>query len=57
MKIALVFHGISHGYNEKGDITNISKDTFQSIINNLLDSQKILIMILIFIVGIQKIIK
>ena len=27
MKIALVFHGISHGYNEKGDITNISKDT------------------------------
>lgn len=41
MKIALVFHGISHGYNEKGDITNISKDTFQSIINNLLDSKNI----------------
>ena len=41
MKIALVFHGISYGYNEKGDITNISKDTFQSIINNLLDSKNI----------------
>ena len=41
MKIAVVFHGISHGYNEKGDITNISKDTFQSIINNLLDSKNI----------------
>lgn len=41
MKIALVFHGISQGYNEKGDITNISKDTFQSIINNLLDSKNI----------------
>lgn len=41
MKIALVFHGISHGYNEKGDITNISKNSYQSIINNLLDLKNI----------------
>ena len=38
MKVALVFHGLSEGYNNKGILTSINKESFKNIKDNLIDS-------------------
>ena len=39
MKVALVFHGLSYGYNNKGEYSSITQDSFDSIKKRILNKK------------------